>query len=361
MKYVYKIHSGYDGFTPRRIKGRLEGGKTLRLGWKRYVDAVEIGDEIWVYFRGPHRFDNGVYIKGIAERILYDANEVLLRVQQFDENRPLTDKATSHKIAVVVAKRFEQVFVLPEELETAPVCDMTTAATSCASRLCGTCPTWKSLISVNRKILGSPERLRGKVDVFAPAFWVVPKRSFIYHGYRVIRKGIRRSTELFTRFKTGEKSLAYPLGLGMQRALVQAKTLDFDAIVPVPLSPDKKVAGEVDRTGLLAEELSLLLGVPVRHWLSLSEPISKRKLRTGLGFSAAEFEQRYAAALVTDAGLAGVQSILLVDDVCTEGSTLRVCATAIGAVNPHLSIVAVTAGQMVVRRAVLDEAPLLMP
>ena len=49
MRYVYKIHSGYDGFSPKRIPERMSG-KTLRLGWKRYVDAIrdklENGEEI---------------------------------------------------------------------------------------------------------------------------------------------------------------------------------------------------------------------------------------------------------------------------------------------------------------------------
>ncbi|WP_433020621.1 ComF family protein [Kribbella sp. CA-294648] len=361
MKYVYKIYSGYDGFTPKRIAERLQDGKTLKLVWKRYIDAVEVGDEIWVYFHGQHRFENGVYVKGIAEAVLYDDDAVLLRVQKFSSDKPLTDAATSHKVSVVVARRFQQVFVLPEELDTAPVCDMTTLASSCAARLCGSCPTWKTLTGVNRQILRTPKRLAGRVEAFAPAFWVVPKRSFLYHGYRVIKKGVLRSSELFSRFKTGEKALAYPLGLGMQKALVRVKELDFDAIVPVPLSPDKKAAGEVDRTGLLAEELSLLLGVPVRRWLSLSKPISKRKLRNGLGFTASEFEIRYAATLVVDPAFHGVQKVLLVDDVCTEGSTLRICAAAIRSISPSVVIVAATAGQMAVRYAVTDETSLIVP
>ena len=137
VKYVYKIYSKYDGFTPARIPRQDERSKTLRLGWKHYVDVVEPGDEIWVYFHGPHRFDNGVYAKGIAEDVLYDDRIVLLRVTEYSTVKPLTDPRLSARIASVVSIRNRQVFVLPEELDTAPVCTMTTTAASCkAHYLC---------------------------------------------------------------------------------------------------------------------------------------------------------------------------------------------------------------------------------
>lgn len=66
MKFVYKINSSFDGFRPSCIPARLEG-KSLELGWKTYVDVVELGDEVWVYFLGPHKFVNGIYARGIVE------------------------------------------------------------------------------------------------------------------------------------------------------------------------------------------------------------------------------------------------------------------------------------------------------
>src|ERR1700729_2536258 len=51
VKFLYKIYSGYDGFQPARIDGRMIDGKTLRLGWDKYLDVVEPGAEVWVYFR----------------------------------------------------------------------------------------------------------------------------------------------------------------------------------------------------------------------------------------------------------------------------------------------------------------------
>src|SRR5687767_14241243 len=94
MKFVYKIYSGYSGpgggFTPSKIAARFEGSD-LRLGWERYLQAIELGDEIWVYFYGPHRFTPGVYVKGIAKEILLDKSQVLIRVSEWHDSVPLTD------------------------------------------------------------------------------------------------------------------------------------------------------------------------------------------------------------------------------------------------------------------------------
>lgn len=357
MKYVYKIWSGYDRFTPKRIPERMTG-KSLRLGWKRYVDAVEAGDEIWVYFHGPHAFDNGVYAKGIAEDVLYNELAVLLRLTEYATDRPLTDASLSSRIASLVRTRNQQVFVLPEELDAAPVCTVTTTAASCQARSCASCPTWKALPTVNRRILNTPHRLNGKVDRFAPAFWVVPNRCFLYQGGKVIRRSVRRTSELFSRFKTGEDALAFPLALAMHRALAKAHRLDFDVIVPVPLSPDKAKKKELHRTLALAKELARLTGPPAREWLTLTKPVSKRRLRLGQGYSAAAFERAYEKVLQADPKAASVGAVLLVDDVCTEGSTLRVCAEAIHALNPDATVVAATAGQMTVRQAVADATTL---
>jgi hypothetical protein len=62
LKFLFKIWSGYDGFRPAEIPNRQLPGGLLRLGWGRYIEAVELGTEVWVYFHGPHAFENGVYV-----------------------------------------------------------------------------------------------------------------------------------------------------------------------------------------------------------------------------------------------------------------------------------------------------------
>ncbi len=124
----------------------------------------------------------------------------------------------------------------------------------------------------------------------------------------------------------------------------------------MPLSPDKAQAGELNRSLALARELGRLLDVPVHpRWLGLSRPVSKKRLRVQSGLSVADFENEYRKALAIGPSGPG-DSILLVDDVCTEGSTLRVCADALSA--PGRVIVAATAAQMAVKPVVRMPAAL---
>ena len=135
--------------------------------------------------------------------------------------------------------------------------------------------------------------------------------------------------------------------------------MDFDGVVPIPLSPDKADAGEINRTGLLAKELAMLFGTTVTSVLSLKQPISKHRLRTDLGLTAKQFERHYRGALTADPGARGLSRILLLDDVCTEGSTLRCAVQAIREVNADCIIVAATAGQMILKSVVRDKTVLV--
>jgi hypothetical protein len=117
LKFLYKIYSGYDGFRPEKIQKRLIDGKFLDLGWKRYRDAVEIGDEVWVYFHGPGRFQPGVYVRGLVAKKDPDRPTVRLKVREYSDNSPLTTEAESERIARVVSVRFLQVFLFPEKWE----------------------------------------------------------------------------------------------------------------------------------------------------------------------------------------------------------------------------------------------------
>lgn len=348
MRFIYKIHSAYDGFQPRKLPLRMQG-RSLLLGWKRYVDSVELGDEILVYFRGPHRFVDGVYARGTAAKIDYEARTVLLSVLQLSTDKPLNVLPHTTELAALVSTRYQQVFVIPDWIETAPECTITGDAGSCQRRLCGSCRTWKQLPIIDRGNLLTPHRLAGHVNAYAPGLWSIPARSYIYQSGRTPKVGIYRSTTLFRRFKTGEEALAYPLALAAHAALARAKQLDFDAIVPVPLSPDKHAAGEFHRTLALAKELGRLLTVPVKPWLTLEKSISKKRLRVQRGLSASAFESAYRGSLRVSSGVTGT-SLLLVDDVCTEGSTLRVCAEAL--TKPGRTIVAATAAQMAVKAVV---------
>jgi predicted amidophosphoribosyltransferase len=354
LKFLYKIHSGYDGFRPAAIPNRLQDQQLLRLGWTRYLDTVELAAEVWIYFHGPHRFDNGVYVKGIVRNIDRAGASVLLRVREYSTTAPLTDDATTQRVAAVVAPRYRQVFLFPTELEPVPACDVATAAATCRQRLCEACPTWKALPLIQASDVAVPQRLTELIPQVVSAYWVIPARCYLHGEYKPICAGVRRTSELFYRFKVGEENLAFPLALAMFAALRDRGLLrlDFDAVVPIPLSPDKAGRGEIHRTRLLARELGRLLGVRTVELLQLNRPLSKRTL--GLGQLA--FERRYHNALDVSQAVHRYQRLMLVDDVVTHGSTLLAAASRLRKVNPTLELAAVTAGQMILKASVINEA-----
>ncbi len=359
VRYLYKIHSSHDGFTPQRIPDRLIDKRYLRLGWRRYLDEVEEGDEVWVYFHGRPSYVPGVYAKGIVDSLDRYQTSLLLLVRESSTSSPLTDLETSRRIGKVVAPWYRQVFLVPEEWRTVPACTVASSATSCANHQCDGCGTWRHLPQIDPRTVNRPRRLAARVAAYVPAYWVIPNRSYVYYQPRPITPGVTRTTQMFFRFKVGDKNLAYPLALGIFHRLRKLKQLSFDCIVPIPLSPDKAAAGELHRTRLLAQELSKLLAAPMVELLTLNRPISKRRLRSATGARAVDFEPAYAAALVVDSKASRFSRILLVDDVCTEGSTLRCAAAAISRINSEVAIYAATAGQMVLKAAVADAGQIL--
>ncbi|MCY3791461.1 MAG: hypothetical protein OXH63_22025 [Gemmatimonadetes bacterium] len=146
---------------------------------------------------------------------------------------------------------------------------------------------------------------------------------------------------------------AYPFALSMFEQLRQRDLLEFSYVVPIPLSPDKVEKREKHRTRVLARELGRLLAVDVREMLSLSSSISKRRMQAE-GYSPAQFERQYCQALQAEIPADAVR-ILLVDDVMTRGSTAAQALCAIREQRPETAVVVATAGQMIVKEAVVND------
>ena len=347
MRFLYKIHSGYDGFRPAVIPARMTDGRLL-LGWRHYIDAVEKGWECWVFFRGPHSFEKGVYVKGIVDAVDIDRRQVGLRVRDFSTHEPLTSPVTSARIAEAVAQRYRQVFVWPEDWTVAPDCGLT----ACANRQCHDCRTWDALPLIDPEHARAPSRLRSSdYECLVPGHWIVPRRCYETR----IATPVRELTTRFTAFKLGETAYAYPFALAIFEQLRRRDLLRFDYVVPIPLSPDKARSGEVHRTRRLAAELGTLLAVPVREMLRLTEPVAKRRMQQLPGYTAYGFERKYRDALratVPD----NARSVLLVDDVITRGSTLAQAIASIREQRPDTDAVVATAGQMILKESVADDS-----
>ena len=342
MRFLYKIHSSYDGFRPSVLPQRLKN-RRLRLGWRHYIDVVEKGWECWVYFHGPHSFENGVYAKGIVDRIYLDANEVSLRVRDYKTEVPITSQETSARVADVVATRYRQVFLWPDDWTETPHCGLM----ACKGRRCEDCETWAKLPLVGNGESKMPSRLQGIESKYVvPGHWIVPSRCY----EKNIGAGVRNLTRRFTDFKLGEMAYAFPFALSIFEQLRRRELLDFDYVVPIPLSPDKVEMGEKHRTLELAKELGRLLAVEVHEMIKLSSSVSKRRMKAQ-GYTVAQFERQYRQALEAQIP-PNASRILLVDDVMTRGSTAAQALHAIRKQRPEASVVVATAGQMIVKEAV---------
>lgn len=349
-QFVYKIWSGYDQFTPDTIQRRLRKGR-LRLGWKRYLDEVDAGTRVYVYFFGQGSFENGVYIDGRIVDVDRSHHRVTIAADRFDPTSPLTDPETSRRIGDLVRPRGRQVFVLPEAFRVpgdVGACSLDGDGASCVQLQCGSCPVWAQLPRIATGDYTWPNRLTPlakRIDRFVPAYWIIPRRSYIPRNDA--KPGIRHTSDLFYALKTGDKSKAYPFALGIETAL--DPTTGFDCIVPIPLSPDKAKRKEIHRTRLIARHLSTPLNAPVREYLKLTTPLSKRG---GRSYTQAQYERAYEGALTVSGGLRRNNTALLVDDVATHGSTLAAAVKAMLKVDPTIRITVTTAGLMVLKETV---------
>ena len=225
-------------------------------------------------------------------------------------------------------------------------------------RRCQLCLSWECIAKVGNNHCAWPTRLSRCIESFSPGLWVIPSRCYWRHNQ--ISDAIHRGSHLFYRFKAGRSSLAFPLALAMYEALKQQRALTVDCIVPIPLSPDKQTTGQINRTGILAQQLASLLGVPIADVLSLRDAISKRQFLSA-GLSRSQFEYRYHQLLHVDTAITQHRRILLLDDVCTHGSTLNCALRRIREVHPASELTATTAGQMILRSVVADEHLILAP
>jgi ComF family protein len=114
--------------------------------------------------------------------------------------------------------------------------------------------------------------------------------------------------------------------------------LSADALVPVALHRRRRRERGYNQATLLARELGRSLACPVM------EDILRRDRPTlpQVGLNSRERRENVAGAFSCDKGAAQTLSIMLVDDVCTSGSTLEACASALRARGQATSVRALT-------------------
>ena len=351
QSFLYKVQSGSDGFQPRSLAKRLATDDRLALRWP-VGRAPRPGDRIAIHLAGPSN-RGGVYLKAVVASVDRPAEQVLVRATEFAVDDPLDDPALVIALAGLSASGYEHVFLVPEARSVVQIFSLGPTRRAKAGRTC-------ALPLIASESLARPPRLSSDFAAFAPAFWVLPAGSFVYGLDGEVRREIEVASALCLRFKFGETRLADALAIGVYEALAARGLLRFDCVTPIPLSPDKVEAGKADRARSISVGIARLLGTRVLDLLSLKTAISKGALRRVGGLSAAEFEAAYAQALEVDAAVCGIERLLIVDDICHEGSTLSAALASIRKANRSISAVAAAAGQWASRDAVRDARLLLV-
>jgi len=96
---------------------------------------------------------------------------------------------------------------------------------------------------------------------------------------------------------------------------------EFDALIPVPMYPARQRRRGYNQADLLARALGRELSLPVRP-----ELLKKRKEKARQSALARTAREENVRGVFEASDDARNLAILIVDDICTTGETLRACA-----------------------------------
>lgn len=130
-------------------------------------------------------------------------------------------------------------------------------------------------------------------------------------------------------------SLARRVGQLMHEKMVHTGMFDdISCIVPVPIHWTRRLQRTYNQGEMIARGLSANVGVPVYNVLRARRHTSQTR-HSG---NARKMNIRGKYYAVSDETMQGVDHVLLVDDVCTTGSTLIEAANALLQCYPHIRI-----------------------
>ena len=124
----------------------------------------------------------------------------------------------------------------------------------------------------------------------------------------------------------GNRELGWQLGRIMGIQLLQSGRFQADALVPLPLFPDRERKRGYNQSALLCEGIAEILRIPVWQDAVIRPLYTSTQTRKGRMERWKNMEGKF---LLADAQRLRQHKILLVDDVITTGATLEACGAVI--------------------------------
>jgi len=351
--FLYRVDTGYDGFLPSRIPERSDRG-VLGYNWACYLESLEPGDIVLTYFKGTE-CRPGIYAVGVVRHVDVTTRRmnVTVRLLRYsaDNRAPLLPVRGNETLFQRLRTRPRGSEVIVPETREPDIYRALSAdnrlLAEAAKRnviLPGAKPYAVGTVADVPLVdpasdLADPLRRAGLVA----GFWVRPQQA---SWITAPPQWLHFITRAFGRFKAGDAlrldELANALARQVRNAVPNPKQV-FGVIVGVPLSESKRQAGEADRVAELGEQVAALLGVPYSDALRLDGAISRR-LYKNKGKTTEEFKADYRAALkvmrttaLSECVRSG-RTVLLLDDVYTDGVTTGIVAEALREAFPSMAV-----------------------
>jgi ComF family protein len=146
----------------------------------------------------------------------------------------------------------------------------------------------------------------------------VPRIRAVFYFEAAIREAVHR-------FKyDGVTALGQPLGYLMADYWLTHPT-QSDMIVPVPLHPERRRKRGFNQAALLAKELSERVDLA----MDATTLVRRRATASQVGLDVEQRKSNVRDAFHCTTDRLANRRVLLIDDVCTTGSTLEACALAL--------------------------------
>ena len=129
----------------------------------------------------------------------------------------------------------------------------------------------------------------------------------------------------------GNTAIGIYLGELMGKTLLTSNRFDkIDALIPLPLSPDKEHKRGYNQAAVICDGMSAVMNVPVIKNMVLRQRYTDTQTKK---HRIERWENVAGSFIIKDDSKLKGKNLLLVDDVITTGATLEACGTVIATID----------------------------